>query len=159
MATQPEQDKPKPQIVDDRHVFGPRSISALLGPLLRPAFRKRAPATAQLLADWDAVIGPALAAVTTPRKLTGGTLTLACAGPVAMELQYLAPALMQRINAHLGQNAVARLKFVQDLALPRPILPTPKPAIEAGYSAVADLPEGELREALARLGAMVLRPR
>ncbi len=159
MATEPDQDKPHKAKNDERHMFGPRSIATLLGPLLRPAFRKRAPGTAQLLADWDAVIGPALGAVTTPRKLSGGTLTLACSGPVAMELQYLGPALMQRVNAHLGQNAVARLKFVADLTLPKPRPQPPKPATEAARAAVADLPEGELREALERLGQMVLRPR
>jgi hypothetical protein len=76
-----------------------------------------------------------------------------------MELQYMAPALMQRINAHLGQNAVARLRFVQDLAPPKPIPPPRRPATEAAHAAVASLPEGELREALEQLGRMVLRPR
>jgi hypothetical protein len=158
MATDSEPNKPAHK-ADDRHVYGPRPIAALIGPLIRPAFRKRAPATAALLADWEAVIGPALAAVTTPRKLANGTLTLACAGPVAMELQYLAPVLMQRINAHLGQIAVQRLKFVQDLNPPPPPKPKPIPATEAARLAVGDMPDGELRAALERLGAMVLRPR
>ena len=158
MATDSEPNKPGHK-QDNRHVYGPRPIAALIGPLIRPAFRKRAPATAALLADWDAVIGPALAAVTTPRKLANGTLTLACAGPVAMELQYMAPVLMQRINAHLGQIAVQRLKFIQDLNPAPPPKPKPIPATEAARAALGDMPEGELREALERLGAMVLRPR
>ena len=67
----------------DRHLYGPRPVGALLPALVRPAFRRRAPATAQVLADWEAIIGPALAAVTTPRKLFAGTLAIGCAGPVA----------------------------------------------------------------------------
>ena len=146
-----------PQIEDTRHMFGPRSIAAILTPVLRPALRKRAPGIATLLSDWEAVLGPALSAVTVPRKLAAGTLTIACAGPVAMELQYLAPQLLSRINAYLGSGSVARLRFVQDLR-PTPPQPTPRPPAEAAArEAVQSLPEGELREALERLGRMVLR--
>ena len=74
---------------DERHVYGPRPVGALMPRLTRPAFRRRAPATAQVLADWSAIVGPAIAAVTTPRRLAAGTLTIACAGPIAMELQHL----------------------------------------------------------------------
>ena len=81
-----------------------------------PAFRKRAPATAQLLADWPAIVGPALAAVTAPRRFASGTLAIACSGPIALELQHLAGELMARINAHLGRVTVTRLRFVQEPA-------------------------------------------
>ena len=64
-----------------RHVYGPRSVGAVLPPIVRPAFRRRSPAAAQVLADWEAIVGPALAAATTPRKLFSGTLAIACAGP------------------------------------------------------------------------------
>lgn len=139
-----------------RHVFGPRPLAAVLPPLVRPAFRKRSPATAQVLADWEAIMGPAIAAVTTPRKLFTGTLTISCVGPVAMELQHLAPTLIGRINAHMGQVIVSRLRFVQDLQPPKPPQPARKPATEAASRAVAGLPEGPLRDALEQLGRMVL---
>src|SRR5579875_3423604 len=101
---------------NERHVYGPRPIGALVPVVARPAFRKRAPATAQLLADWPAIVGPALAAVTVPRRFAGGTLTIACSGPIALELQHLAGELMARINANLGRVTVTRLRFVQDPA-------------------------------------------
>ena len=76
---------------DKRHVYGPRPLGALrAGRSCAPAFRRRAPATAQVLADWAAIVGPAIAAVTTPRRLFAGTLAIGCAGPVAIELQHLA---------------------------------------------------------------------
>ncbi len=141
-----------------RHIYGPRPLGALIPPMVRPAFKKRAPATAQVLADWDIIMGPAISAVTTPRKLFAGTLSIACVGPVAMELQHLAPTLIGRINAHMGQIIVSRLRFVQDIQPqtqnPRP--PPRKPAAEAAHHAVATLPEGELRDALESLGRMVL---
>ena len=113
------------------------------------------------MADWPAVIGPALAATTTPQKLSSGTLTLACSGPVAMELTHLAPQIIQRINAHLGRQAVERLRFVQNhtanarpaAAKPKPAAPLP-PRLQASLDEVAD--EG-LREALARLAQGVYR--
>jgi hypothetical protein len=142
-----------------RHIYGPRPVGALLPALVRPAFRKRAPATAMVLADWEAIVGPALAAVTTPRKLFSGTLAIGCAGPVAMELQHMAGPLMARINGHLGHVAVTRLRFLQDVP-PPPVARPPRPqAIAAARQAVESLPEGPLRDALESLGRVVLTER
>jgi hypothetical protein len=141
---------------DTRHIWGPRQLGALIPPLVRPAFRKRSPATAQVLADWEQIVGPAIAAVTVPRKLFQATLAIACAGPIAMELQHLAPVLIGRINAHMGQVIVTRLRFVQDLPPAKPAAPVRIPATEAAHRAVTGLPEGPLRDALESLGRMVL---
>jgi hypothetical protein len=54
--------------------------------------------------------------------ISGTTLTIACAGPVAMELTHLAPQIIARVNGHLGRQAVAQLKFSQGALLPRPLL-------------------------------------
>ncbi|MCS6930802.1 MAG: DUF721 domain-containing protein, partial [Acetobacteraceae bacterium] len=92
---------------------GFRPLAALVPRLVRPVFRKRSPAGAQIMADWPELVGPALAAVTEPERFSAGTLTIACAGPVALELQHLAPQLIERINAGLGRAAVERLRFRQ----------------------------------------------
>lgn len=155
MTTDKPTDKPRPYS-EDRHVYGPRALGAVLPPLVRPAFRKRAPATAQVLTDWEAIMGPAIAAVTAPRKLFAGTLQIACTGPIAMELQHLAPTLIGRINAHMGQVIVSRLRFTQDLQPAQPAAPARRPAVEEAQAAVAGLPEGGLRDALESLGRMVL---
>jgi len=118
------------------------------------------PAAAQIMADWSAIVGPSLAALCAPRRLASGTLTIACAGPVAMELQHYATEVIARINAHLGGTTVRALRFVQTtLAAPAPAPPAPAvpPAVaQAADSAVAALPDGELRQALAALGRAVL---
>ncbi len=140
-----------------RHFYGPRTVSALLPGIVRPAFRKRSPAAAQVMADWAAIVGPSIAAVSQPRKLFSGTLAIACAGPMAMELQHLADQLIARINGHLGQVTVTRLRFVQDIAPAAAAKPPPRrPAIEAARRAVAGLPEDGLRDALEKLGRSVL---
>jgi hypothetical protein len=145
---------------DARHVYGARPLGALVPHVTRAAFRRRAPATAQVLADWAAIVGPAIAAVTVPRRLVSGTLTIGCAGPIAMELQYLGGELIARINTHLGNQVVKGLRFVQTTGMDAPALPQP-PRPDAtddaeAEAAVAGLPEGELRAALAALGSAVL---
>jgi len=148
---------------DTRPVNGPRPLGALVPAITRPAYRRRSPATAQMMADWEAVVGPALAGVTVPRRFSAGSLTIACAGPVAMELQHLAGELIARINTHLGTKTVQALRFVQTAAPPPPTSPAtkePHPAVaQAADAAVAGLPEGELRDALASLGRAVLAVR
>lgn len=141
---------------------GPRLVSSLLPQITRPAFKKRSPAAAQLIADWAAIVGPVVAAQTVPRNVSAGTLTIACSGPVAMELQYLAPQLIGRINTAMGQALVQKLRFVQAALKPPPPRPQkPKPMalperVEASLEQVAD---PELREALARLAQGVYRGR
>jgi hypothetical protein len=103
-----------------RFPTAPVPLGNLLPRLTRPAFRKRSPAGAQIMADWPQMVGPALAAVTSPQRLSAGTLVLGCSGPVAMELQHLAPELIGRINGHLGRAAVERLRFVRSPRLPAP---------------------------------------
>ncbi len=146
--------------VTGRRVYGPRPLGGLLPRITRPAFRRHSPAAAQLLADWVDIIGPALAAVTVPRRLVSGTLTLACAGPIAIELQHLSTELIARINGHLGSQAVHRLRFVQTATSSAAIVPPARPvnagAHRAAQASVAHLPAGPLREALATLGVAVL---
>lgn len=150
---------------DQRFMGGPRPLAALLPRLTRPAFRRRSPGAATLLSEWPAIVGPALAPVTEPLRFAAGTLTIACAGPVAMELQHLAPQLIARINGQLGQVLVQRLRFVQRRAAgptpaaraarTAPAAPLP-PAIDA---ALAEVPDEALRAALAKLGRGVYRNR
>jgi len=142
----PKQDVPPEP---ERRNYAPRGIAGLVGPLVRPAFRRRAPAAAQLLADWSELAGPDLSARAAPVKFAGGTLTLGCTAPTSMELQLLAPQIIARLNLALGQNMIERLRFVQQtpaLAAPGTVRLSAQPV------ALPDnLPEGPLGEALARL--------
>jgi hypothetical protein len=150
-------------IGDRRFLGGPRPLGALVPALTRPAFKRKSPAGAQIMADWAELVGPAIAAVTQPLRLTQGTLTLACAGPVAMGMQHLAPQLASRINAALGRVAVEKFRFVQRAparAVPRKPRESPqKPLPERVESAIAEVSSPELREALARLARGVYRGR
>jgi len=151
-----------------RLAVGPVPVARLLARATRPLAGRVQAATARLALDWPQVVGPALAAVTAPERLAGGkdgrVLTIRAAGPVALELQHLAPQLIERINAHLGPGAVVRLKFIQSApGFAEPQAPAPLPprrapdpqALVRMNEALADLPEGPLREAMARLGRAI----
>lgn len=133
---------------------GTQELGALIPRATRPAFRKRSPDAAQILADWPQVVGPEVARMAEPVRLSAGTLTLACSGPAAMELGMGAPTLIQRINAHLGRIAVRKLAFVQRaprVQAARPARQAPgalPPNVEKRLETV---PGEELRHALERL--------
>lgn len=128
-----------------RH-YAARGIGTLLAPVVRPALRVRGPALAALLEDWEALVGPEIAARSQPVKLAAGSLTLACAGPDALELQHRAPALIARINQALGGAPVTRVKFVAAA----PVL-APGAGPGAGVSDAPPPVDGSLEAALTRL--------
>ena len=146
---------------EPRPELGLRPLGTLVPRLTRPAFKRRSPAGALLMAEWTEIVGPAIAAVTVPRRLTGSTLTIACSGPVAMELQHLGPQLIGRINAALGAVTVEALRFVQQApaaarkAPVRPAAPLPE-TVRGALDTVGNAP---LRDALARLARGVYRAR
>jgi hypothetical protein len=148
-----KRDAAQAEVTEVRRTFSTLPLAQLVPGVTRPAFRKRSPAGAELMADWASVVGPRLAAATEPRRLSRGQLTIACAGPMAMELQHVAAELIGRINTYAGSAVVERLRFVQDhVARPAPALPR-RPSVAP--EPVAGLPEGELNAALSRLQAAI----
>jgi hypothetical protein len=146
---------------------GLRAIGVALPTVTKGAVARRGFAEARLLMDWQTIVGETLARYTQPARLsrgkgeTGGVLHIRVAGAFALELQHLAPTVIERINAHFGHQAVIRLRMTQDLpatlAKPRK---RPKPlgaAAEAGLATlVGDVGDSGLKDALARLGRAIL---
>lgn len=147
-SARPAEEQPPPP----RRAWAARSLAALLPNVTAPAFRRRSPTGARLLACWADVVGPAIAAQSTPRKLSAGTLTIACRGPVAMELQHRAEMLVARINTWSGESLVARLRFVQDPTAGTSTLQPRPHRVEVPPCTLSHLPEGPLRSALEALG-------
>jgi hypothetical protein len=141
-----------------RFVYGPRPLGSLVPNIARQTFRKHNPASAQIVADWEIIVGPKVASITVPRRLQRGVLTIACAGPAAMDLHYMGVEIISRINTHLGGQPVHSLRFTQAGMPPKPppVPPLPPEAIHEAEAAVADLPDGELKSALAALGSVVI---
>jgi hypothetical protein len=136
-----------------RRTYSTLPLAQLVPAVTRSSFRKRSPAGAELMADWANVVGGRLALATEPRRLSRGQLTIACAGPMAMELQHVAAELIERINTYAGSKLVGRLRFVQDhVAVPPATVPRQR---TVAPQPVADLPPGELNDALAALLAAI----
>jgi len=158
---------------------GALAVGELLGDVLGPAAKKRGFASTDLFAHWADVVGAAYADVTRPERLSWprrldddgeqafepATLIVRCEGARALLFQHDAPRILERINAHFGFPAVARLKIVQKpiarLGPDRP--PRPRTLGAAEEARVADLTAGiaddGLRAALARLGRAVAAQR
>lgn len=132
-----------------------RQIGTFVPELTQPAFKKKSPLLTRLIMDWEDFVGPRLGSQTEPRRLSAGTLTLACSGPLAMELQHLAPQIIERINTTCGlrgEHGIARLKIVQDrvaFVAPSRKRPSPRPV------EVPDIQDDALREALEKLGGYI----
>jgi hypothetical protein len=141
-----------------RYVYGPRALGSLVPDVTRQSFRKHNLASAQILADWAIIVGPKVASMTVPRRLDRGVLTISCAGPAAMDLHYMGIEVINRINTHLGGQPVHSLKFTQAGMPPKPppIPSSPPEAILEAEAAVAGLPDGDLKSALAALGRVVI---
>lgn len=145
-----------------------RAIAAEVPRVAATALGKRGFGEAQLVTQWEAVMGPELAAKLAPDRLSFargeralGTLRLRVASAFAIEAQHLEPVIIERINSFFGYRAVARIVLVQG-PLPQAARPTPQPrALNADEASSLDqrlgvVPEGELRHALRRLGAAVI---
>jgi hypothetical protein len=137
-----------------------RALGATLPRLTRTALAKRGGAFAAVVTEWAAIVGPELAATSVPERLSEKTavLQLRVEGAGAVELQHLAPLLIERINTFLGRDVVARIKLVR-APLPRrpppaPPLAGPVPADAAAriHQAVAGIADPELARTLERFG-------
>ena len=150
---------------------GPRAIAQQLPKIASAALRTGGLGAAQLLMNWREIMGPELADTTRPERLSfprgerrDGTLRLRVAPGAALELQHRAQQVLERINGFFGYRAVERLALVQGKLPPRPAPPAPPRPLAPAESAnlarrVGLVPEGELRDALARLGEAVARSR
>jgi hypothetical protein len=108
------------------------ALSRLLRQLLAPAARRRGFAAVEVVEQWPTIVGPGLARRCHPVQLEfrrgttmGGTLVLQAAGGAALELQHVAPQLLERVNDYFGFRAAARLRFVQMPSRPLPAPPAP----------------------------------
>ncbi len=107
---------------------GPRPIGDLVLAELDPITRARGFAGAELIARWPEIAGerlakhsrplalkwPARGEKSDPEQLKGAsTLEIAVAPSHALDLQYAAPQLIERLNAMFGWRCVEKLRLLQ----------------------------------------------
>lgn len=133
--------------------------------ITKAAFARYGFAAADVVANWEAIVGPELAAVSAPERIRwprtageeerkqGGTLVIRAAPGRALELQYEASRITQRINSFFGYGAIGKIKVMQAASLPeRRRGPPPLPEKPVCEQQLAALEDGPLKAALERLG-------
>jgi len=148
-----------------------RALAELAHRLLADSFAKQGFAASELVTRWETIAGPEIAAhaepikIIWPRRNEGepaapATLVLRVEGPTAVEIQHLAPVIMERVNRFFGWQAVGRIALRQAplSRRKRPAQQAADPAVVARIAAgLDDIADEGLRQALARLGAALER--
>jgi hypothetical protein len=155
-----------------------KTVGSFVPRLTRPAFERYGFSAATLITDWETIVGADIARYTMPDRLKwpkrvtwtgdevseedrgrpGATLILAVAAGRALDIQYKATQLIDRINSYFGYRAIADLRIVQvphikpptAVAIPpvTPVAPAAKPREE-----LQRISEPGLRAALERMAA------
>lgn len=88
----------------------PVPVSDVIGELVRARGWDERLNVQRVFTDWPAVVGPDVAAHSSVEGFEDGVLTVrADSTSWAKELQLLAPGLVRRLNAELGQDTVLRV--------------------------------------------------
>lgn len=147
-------------------------LADLVGPSIAEALGRAGFSIVEIVTHWDEIVGPDLAPRTLPLKMQWpnrqgtepATLIVRVEGAYAIELQYAAPVVVERINAYFGWRCVGRLALRQGpvprRSGPPPRVPEPAPSeLEAARRLVPPGEDEALTSALMRLGALVRRER
>ncbi len=104
---------------------GPRTFAGILPAVTSQALGRRGMAFGSLFAEWISVVGDHLGSNTIPIRIVfprgrreDAVLYLHAYSAVALEIQHLAPQMIERINSFFGYQAVGKLKVTQIHRLP-----------------------------------------
>jgi hypothetical protein len=151
----------------------PQPLADLLETCLGPAVAKQGFSSADILVSWPDIVGERLAERSQPIKVEWprrrdaeapaepSTLVVRVESAFALDLQHLAPVVVERVNAFYGWRCVGRLVLKQGpVTRPAPPVETlrePGPAERARIAgSLGGIEEDELRVALERLGTAVV---
>lgn len=151
----------------------PKPLADLVGRLLGPSLAAQGFSGADVVASWAEIVGERLAARSRPLRVEWprrrgqegdrpepATLVVRVEGAFALDLQHMAPLVMERINAVYGWRCIGRMVLKQGpVARPRPPAPARREVPDGERrriaAAIAAVEEPPLRLALERLGCAV----
>ncbi|MEM9763643.1 MAG: DciA family protein [Pseudomonadota bacterium] len=91
-----------------------------VGGLVGRAAERQGFADAEVLLRWSEIVGPALAPLCRPVRMSHGrgqdltrTLVVAAEGAAALEVEHRGPQIIERVNACFGYRHVTRLRVTQ----------------------------------------------
>jgi hypothetical protein len=156
-----------------------RPLAELVDQCLAPVLARQGFAASDVIVAWPEIVGERLAAYCEPVKMQWprrpaaytydapqepATLVVLVEGAFAIELQHLAPVIVERVNARYGWRCVSRLSLkqgpvVRDRERKRDRPPPDPAAISQATARVGEVEDDGLRQALVRLGAGILARR
>lgn len=150
---------------------GFQQTGGVLAARIRGVAETRGFSHTQIITRWREIVGPDIARIADPVKVTygnkglGATLVLLTKGAFGPELDMQKPVIREKVNAIYGYNAIARIQVTQTSRTgfaegQTPFAPAPKPTKPADprkvEAAVAPISNDPLREALARLANNIM---
>ena len=153
-----------------------RPLADLLDVCLGPTLAAQGFAAADVITAWPEIVGERLAGFTQPLKIEWkrrgagadaqaradpATLVIRVEGAFALEMQHLAPVVIERVNAHYGWRCVGRIVLkqgpVRREVRSRPQIPPLADAERRQVgAAVEPIVDEKLKAALDRLGQAVV---
>ena len=157
----------------------PKPLADLIDACLGPALAAQGFAASDIIVAWPEMVGERLAKFTQPLRIEWprgagardrdarpepATIVVRVESAFALEMQHLAPVVMERVNAHYGWRCIGRVVLKQGPVKRRAPPPAPTPALTDDdrrrvIEAVGNVDEDALREALERLGQAVVGAR
>ncbi len=153
-----------------------RPLAEFLDACLSPSLAAQGFATSDILMAWPEIVGQRLAAFTQPLKIEWkrkpphadpetrpepATLVIRVESAFALELQHMAPTVIDRVNTYYGWRCIGKIvlkqgpvRRVEKKKPPAPVL-TPEARAKVS-SALHDIEEDGLKAALDRLGQAIV---
>lgn len=143
-----------------------RNLGYAITRTLKPILKEAGPAADTLASRWAEIVGPRLAEITQPIRVskgkTGGTLHLRAPSAAAPMIQHAAEHILQRVNLASGSK-VKTIRIVHTAAPTQVSAPRPRPLSpverEALIRSLAQIQTPIVRKALEELGQAVLTQR
>ncbi|MFA5901616.1 MAG: DciA family protein [Hyphomicrobium sp.] len=171
---------PFTQQARQRGYISARAVGSYVPKLTHKAFEKYGFAAAALITDWAIIVGKDVATYTSPERLKwprgagyaedaeegssgrpGAMLIVRVEPARALDVQYKAHQLIERINGHFGYRAVAELRILQAPLSQRPApartIEPPRGQGPIAAPELADIGDERLRLALSNLKSGLMR--
>lgn len=92
---------------------GPQLVGDLVGRFLQRRGLSARVEAASVVPEWPSLVGPRIAAVTRPQRVSDGVLFVGVtSSPWMMELNLMKEELMRRLNAGKREGRIRRIVFV-----------------------------------------------
>jgi hypothetical protein len=154
----------------------PRPLADLVDHCLGPSLAAQGFAASDVILAWPEIVGERLARFTVPLKVEWkrrpahadpearpepATLIVRVESAFALEMQHLAPQVVERVNAHYGWRCIGRLVLKQGPVRRGEAAPVKERSLSAAErerveAAVAGITEDRLKASLDRLGRAIV---